>query len=40
MKKEYISLEIELFFLNNQDVITASDWQADNDIVGSDIFDD
>ena len=40
MKKEYISLEIELFFLNNQDVITSSDSQADNDIVGSDIFDD
>ena len=36
MKKEYISLEIELFFLSNQDVITMSS----NDLVGEDIFDD
>ena len=36
MKKEYISLEIELFFLSNQDVITSSF----NDVIGDDIFDD
>ena len=36
MKKEYISLEIELFFLSNQDVITSSF----DDLVSDDIFDD
>lgn len=36
MKKEYISLEIELFILNDTDIITASS----DDVIGDDIFDD
>lgn len=39
MKKEYLQLEIELLFLDKQDIVTASDSQADNDIVSGDIFD-
>ena len=35
MKKEYLSLEIELFFLANNDVITASS----DDMTSDDIFD-
>lgn len=37
MKKKYISLEVELVFLENEDIITAS---SDNDLTASDIFDD
>lgn len=36
MKKEYISLEIALLFMDNMDVITTSD----NDVMSDDIFDD
>ncbi len=39
MKKEYIFLEIKVFFLDVQDVITTSDSQADNDVGGDDCFD-
>ena len=39
MKKEYISLELELIFLQEQDIVTASPVD-DNDVPGSDIFDD
>ena len=39
MKKEYKFLEIELFLIEEQDIITMSDSQADNDIVGDDMFD-
>ena len=39
MKKEYISLEVELIFLQEQDIVTTS--PGDNaDVMGSDIFDD
>ena len=38
MKKEYLLLEIELFFMETQDIVTLSDSQAGNDIVGDDIF--
>ena len=36
MKKEYISLEVDLVFMAEQDIITASG----DDIIGDDIFDD
>ena len=36
MKKEYISLELELVYLDEQDIVTMSK----NDIVGDDIFND
>lgn len=36
MKKEYYSLEIELFFLVNNDVITTSG----NDLTSDDDFED
>ena len=37
MKKEYISLEVELIILDNQDIVTTSD----NDVIGGDdIFND
>lgn len=36
MKKEYISLEINLLFLAREDVITTS--PSDNDLVSGDIF--
>jgi len=36
MKKEYNSLEIELFFLENGDVVTASK----DDLISDDTFDD
>ncbi len=36
MKKEYLSLEIELFFLANNDVITTSS----NDLTSDDVFGD
>ena len=36
MKKEYNSLEIELFLLQNDDVVRTSG----NDVIGDDDFDD
>ena len=36
MKKEYASLEIELFFLENNDIVTASG----DDLTSDDVFDD
>ena len=38
MKKEYISLEVDLLYLDAQDIVTASN--DENDIFGDDIFDD
>ena len=38
MKKEYSSLEIELFFLANEDVITTS--PTDFDVTGPDVFEE
>ncbi len=35
--KQYISLEIQLIFLENTDIVTAS--VGDNDITSDDIFD-
>ena len=37
-KKEYISLEVDLLYLDAQDIVTASN--DENDIFGDDIFDD
>jgi hypothetical protein len=37
MKKEYISLEIDLVLLDTQDIVRTS---SDHDIVGDDMFDD
>ena len=34
MKKEYISLEVELVFMDAQDIVTTSN----NDVTGDDIF--
>lgn len=39
MKKEYLLLEMELFFMEQQDIVTASDSQGDNDLGGDDMFD-
>ncbi len=36
MKKEYVSLEFEIVLFDSQDIVTASD----DDVFGSDIFDD
>ncbi len=44
MKKIYIEMDIQLLYLEEQDIVTFSagefDSEKDNDLVGSDIFND